>query len=728
MPIWQQRTLSIAAILFAVIWGGLLYQLGIQTTADSVAYLTGSLSLVVEGKIWLSPLWPPLYPSLIYFLTCIVTYPTKAAAMASALSFGLILFSVQRISVRATGDFLFSLTLLLFCAGWWELFYVLKVAWSESLYAGMTVLHLLFIIRHIQNQSLSDYIGAAVTVGLVVLTRYIGYSLLGIFCLYTVLWLFWYQKATIRTYARYGMIIVLSNAPLITWIGFNRYRSGTLHGSRLPAERDLSSNIQTLIDVLGSQLLATPFLFSLLLVSLCCIALIWRKDTTSRKQHLLFGIYVVAYLSLYLVLLLYGTSTVKMDQINPRFLSPILPATLLLIVIARGGLQVLAEKSPTLPPYMLKSISIIPSLLLGIGLLAGLNSNQRQFKLLTYNVDREGWHTGVGFESSTTIDRLRALLEEQLESRDTLGLLVITKHKKGNRGRILMMRQDFLNGGSLQLKKYKRFNSKVLEAIVAQEDRERRILQWTHPQLSNAYDIEPMLMKMHRETAQKEFLVLTTNKVLRALQIESKDLSKLEFQNFTCETLAPADGYKAYLCSVQIGKNGQGESISTLKTGDLLITEFMANPTQAVARKGEWLEIYNNTEQAVDLKGLILTNRKKYTLVIDHSLLVEPRTHALLAPQGNPVINGGLPRVDFVYSVQDFRIRRRGNLTLSNGTVQIDSIQYALGKGMPNGQGSALMRPSLLPNDASPWCEAHTTYGKGDRGSPKEHNPPCKTP
>ena len=147
-----QLLLAAFALIGGLSWGILILWLGIHTTSDSVAYLTAATAFSIDGKIWLAPLWPPLYPFSLALLIPLVTYPTKAAAVVSAISLSMLLFCLQRIVWRLTADFWLAAIVVLFCCGWWELFYILQAAWSEGLYAALVGLHLLFVIRHIHDQ------------------------------------------------------------------------------------------------------------------------------------------------------------------------------------------------------------------------------------------------------------------------------------------------------------------------------------------------------------------------------------------------------------------------------------------------------------------------------------------------------------------------------------------------------------------------------------------------
>lgn len=166
--------------------------------------------------------------------------------------------------------------------------------------------------------------------------------------------------------------------------------------------------------------------------------------------------------------------------------------------------------------------------------------------------------------------------------------------------------------------------------------------------------------------------------------------------------------------------------------GQLVITEVLYN---GVAEStGEWIEIYNPGEAALDLGGLILTDGEASPHTIASSLVIPAKGYLVLGLSADTNVNGGA-QVDYVYSGP--ALSNSGDqvsLELPNGTV-IDAVDYdASGfPGESNGQAIQLA-PSVLAapdphlaNDAgSNWCAATTAMSDGQsQGTPGQANKPC---
>ena len=63
-------------------------------------------------------------------------------------------------------------------------------------------------------------------------------------------------------------------------------------------------------------------------------------------------------------------------------------------------------------------------------------------------------------------------------------------------------------------------------------------------------------------------------------------------------------------------------SHAAVTTGDLLITEIMANPAAVSDSNGEWFEIFNTSSNAINLNGLIIKDNGSNLHIIDHSMPV----------------------------------------------------------------------------------------------------------
>jgi hypothetical protein len=95
-----------------------------------------------------------------------------------------------------------------------------------------------------------------------------------------------------------------------------------------------------------------------------------------------------------------------------------------------------------------------------------------------------------------------------------------------------------------------------------------------------------------------------------------------------------------------------------------------------------------------------------------------------LGNNGNASLNGGLPKVDYVFDSREMVLDRRDQLVLRNPNGgRVDRVNWALG-GFPRRQGVAVaLRSVNLNNELGfNWCLASARYGLGDRGTPGQAN------
>ncbi len=181
-------------------------------------------------------------------------------------------------------------------------------------------------------------------------------------------------------------------------------------------------------------------------------------------------------------------------------------------------------------------------------------------------------------------------------------------------------------------------------------------------------------------------------------------------------------------------------SANVVSSAPVVITEFMANPAKVNDNVGEWFEVFNAGPDTVNLKGWRITSGvvAAETHVIAADLLVAPQGHAVLANNGDPALNGGIPNVAYVYPASGSGLIVLNNsntdwLTLKapDGTL-VDSVAYAArsATGTPGSysHGTAGVSRTLVDVSADNTIVANnpnwvftpvgTTYGAGDRGTP----------
>ncbi|MDE0903182.1 MAG: lamin tail domain-containing protein [Planctomycetota bacterium] len=168
-------------------------------------------------------------------------------------------------------------------------------------------------------------------------------------------------------------------------------------------------------------------------------------------------------------------------------------------------------------------------------------------------------------------------------------------------------------------------------------------------------------------------------------------------------------------------------------SGEIIVTEIMKDPLQASDSQGEWFEVFNTTNGAIDIEGWILADQGSDMTLLDNAgfgIVVPPRGYLVLGREIDPNFNGGVP-VDAVWS--SFVLANGADevlLARPNG-AQVDLVAYGLvSEGWVDPVGASLQlqthRLSANWNDsAEHWCEAPSPWGAGDKGSPGVLNPLC---
>src|SRR5262249_44808809 len=88
------------------------------------------------------------------------------------------------------------------------------------------------------------------------------------------------------------------------------------------------------------------------------------------------------------------------------------------------------------------------------------------------------------------------------------------------------------------------------------------------------------------------------------------------------------------------------------------ISEVMANPHAVADDRGEWLELHNLEQRAIDIRGWTLRSKNDRGITIERSVIIEAGGFVVLARNGDRAANGG---VTAAYAWRD-------GLTLGNGS------------------------------------------------------------
>ena len=115
-----------------------------------------------------------------------------------------------------------------------------------------------------------------VLTGIACLTRYSGYVLVP-----PLFYAVWIRRSHIP-WKNWGVVLIGSFSPLVTWLARNIYTYGQLHGSRQPANASWSENINLFWDTVSTNIMAGGLL---VLISLCSLGLFqkWRNGTDEER-------------------------------------------------------------------------------------------------------------------------------------------------------------------------------------------------------------------------------------------------------------------------------------------------------------------------------------------------------------------------------------------------------------------------------------------------------------
>ncbi len=169
-----------------------------------------------------------------------------------------------------------------------------------------------------------------------------------------------------------------------------------------------------------------------------------------------------------------------------------------------------------------------------------------------------------------------------------------------------------------------------------------------------------------------------------------------------------------------------------VQSGEMVISEIMKDPAAVPDSSGEWVELFNTTWMRQDIEGYTLTDDAGGGTVLTNGgnhVWVLGRGYRVLARNGDPALNGGIVGA---HDYGTFSLRNGADqviLAKPDGTV-VDRVSYDDGVTWPDPRGKSMQ---LSPGIESPyqndsggfWCEAVSSYGLGDLGTPGLVNDDC---
>jgi beta-lactamase superfamily II metal-dependent hydrolase len=173
-----------------------------------------------------------------------------------------------------------------------------------------------------------------------------------------------------------------------------------------------------------------------------------------------------------------------------------------------------------------------------------------------------------------------------------------------------------------------------------------------------------------------------------------------------------------------------GPPPSQFQPGDVVVSEFLANPAAVADSVGEWLELRNTTPAAIDLVGFKVRDQSLDLFVLP-TLTIPAYGYVTFGAWGNPAQNGGLTP-SYVWPATTFFLSNTADEieVVSPQNVVLDSVVYGTGSGIPVHSGFSIERKdATAPPWASNFADSTAVFGAGDRGTPnavnsQDHTPP----
>jgi uncharacterized protein len=153
----------------------------------------------------------------------------------------------------------------------------------------------------------------------------------------------------------------------------------------------------------------------------------------------------------------------------------------------------------------------------------------------------------------------------------------------------------------------------------------------------------------------------------------------------------------------------------------VVVNEFMATPSASASEaEGEWIELYNRSDDWVNLSGWRVENQSGASVVLG-SYLLPPGGYYVLGTSSNYSRNGGY-EPDFVYGTS-FRISSTGMLRLLNPLYQTaETIDYDSTWPIATSRSCERINPGWICSISASWASAIDSFGQGDLGTPGEVN------
>jgi hypothetical protein len=153
----------------------------------------------------------------------------------------------------------------------------------------------------------------------------------------------------------------------------------------------------------------------------------------------------------------------------------------------------------------------------------------------------------------------------------------------------------------------------------------------------------------------------------------------------------------------------------------VVVTEFMPHPNAVQDAEGEWIELFNPTNQPIDIEGWTLKDANIDTHTISRSVIIPANGFIVIGRSDIKATNGGVD-VAYAYGPTFFLANTTDEIILLDkaGLVVLAFMYNASTFPISEGTAVSLKDPNSNPDDAGSWCAEGSAWSgsAGDRGTP----------
>jgi hypothetical protein len=192
----------------------------------------------------------------------------------------------------------------------------------------------------------------------------------------------------------------------------------------------------------------------------------------------------------------------------------------------------------------------------------------------------------------------------------------------------------------------------------------------------------------------------------------------------------------AVLRTAVIDPSSATPPLALTSPGDIVICEIMKDPSFVSDANGEWFEVRNRSNQAIDLEGWKLgdAGTSVHTIHgVNGTMIIQPKAYFVFGVNSNTLTNGGI-NVGYKYP-SSFSLSNAADeirLVDTNGVI-IDVVDYDDGIFWPDDAGKSIslnrgLIDSVLNDDGANWCSSLNPMvgANTDYATPRLANNTCQ--